>query len=320
MIALQAYILFSLTMAMQLDQLSDATRSWLTGGRHENVGGRRMFVYERGPAAAQRGAGAGPTLLLLHGFPTSCYDWRGVAERLSRRVRTIAPDLLGFGLSDKPVAYSYSLFQQADTIEALLAILKVRSAHVVSHDLGTSLHCELLARQAEGRLPFELQSSTLLNGSMLQWLAKITPFQELLAANATLPQAIEICRTGFSERYVPGLQKLMRRPETITATDAQVMDELLRYQDGHLRLPALAGYMRERYVHAERWLGALETAPSPVQFVWADGDPIAHVDMGRELARRCPRAQYHELAGLGHFLLIEDPVAVAERIEAFACR
>jgi pimeloyl-ACP methyl ester carboxylesterase len=303
---------------MQLDQFCDVTRSWLAAGHHESIGGYRMFVHDCGPAAVNGSAGGLPALLLLHGFPTSCYDWRGVIERLSHRIRTIAPDLLGFGLSDKPVAYSYSLFQQADTIEELLATLNVRAAHVASHDLCTSVHSELLARQAEGRLRFELESSTFLNGSMLQWLAKITPFQEQLAANATLPQAIEICRTVFSDRYVAGLQRLMRRPETITAVDGQVMVELLRYQDGHLRLPAIAGYMRERYLHADRWLGAIETAPSPVQFVWADGDPIAHVDMGRELARRCPRAQYHELTGLGHFLLIEDPRSVAERIEEFA--
>jgi pimeloyl-ACP methyl ester carboxylesterase len=305
---------------MQIDQFSDATRSWLAAGRHENVAGYRMFVYDCSPAGSERTAGESPTVLLLHGFPTSCYDWRGVVENLRQRARTIAPDLFGFGLSDKPVAYSYSLVQQADTIEELLATMNVSTAHVVSHDLGTSLHSELLARQAERRLRFELKSSTFLNGSMLQWLAKITPFQELLAANATLPRAIEMCRTVIFDRYVPGLQSLMRRPESITPVDAQVMVELLRYQDGHLRLPALAGYMRERYVHADRWLGALEIARSPMQIVWADGDPIAHVDMGRELARRCPRARYHEVTGLGHFLLIEDPVAVAERIEEFVCR
>ena len=302
---------------MQLDSFCAATRAWLASGRHENVAGRRMFVYERGPAAGS--SNPPPTLLLIHGFPTSCYDWRGVVERLAGRVRAIAPDLPGFGLSDKPVAYSYSLFQQADAIEELLAALNVRAAHLASHDLGTSVHSELLARQAEGRLSFELQSSTFLNGSMLQWLARITPFQELLAANATLPRAIEVCRGMSSDLYVPGLQRLMQRPEAITADDAQVMDELLRYQDGHHRLPALAGYMRERYVHADRWLGALEGAVSPMQIVWADGDPIAHVEMGRELARRCPRAQYHELSGLGHFLLFEDPSAVAAKIEAFVC-
>ena len=47
---------------------------------------------------------------------------------------------------------------------------------------------------------------------------------------------------------------------------------------------------------------------------------IAHVDMGRELARRCPQAEYHELPDLGHFLLIEDPPKVAEQIEHFLFR
>ena len=302
---------------MQLEQLSEPARSWLAAGRHENIAGKRMFVYERSPSAPQTDAGKTPVVLLLHGFPTSSHDWRGVVERLPGRVRAITPDLFGFGLSDNPVAYRYSLFQQADSIEELTTRLGVRQAHVVSHDLGTSIHSELLARQAEGTLKFELQSSTFLNGSMLQWLAKINPFQEQLASNATLPQAIEFCRTLLPDMYVPGLQALMKRPEAISPEDAQLMLALLRYQDGHLRLPALAGYMRERYVHADRWLGALQTASSPLQFVWADGDPIAHVEMGRELARRCPRAKYHELADLGHFLLIEDPQAVAERIVEF---
>jgi pimeloyl-ACP methyl ester carboxylesterase len=303
-------------MTVDHEKFSDATRDWLDVGRHESIAGHRIFVVEQGPQN-QQPAAEYPAVLLLHGFPTSCYDWRGVLHLLRRRFRVIAADFLGFGLSDKPAAYGYSLFPQADLLEALLPRLDVQSAHVVSHDLGTSVHCELLARQSEGRLSFEVERSTFLNGSMLQWLAKITPLQELLANNASLPQAIEFCRTALPGMYVAALRGLMRRPEAITALDAQVMDELLRYQDGHLRLPALAGYMRERYLHADRWLGALEKTTFPLQFVWADGDPIAHVEMGRELARRCPQAAYHELPDLGHFLLIEDPSAVAERIEQF---
>jgi pimeloyl-ACP methyl ester carboxylesterase len=303
--------------AMQTNEFSDATRAWLAAGRYENVAGYRMFVFERGPDDAAGAHGTQHTILLLHGFPTSAYDWRGVVERLRGRSRLIAPDFLGFGLSDKPVAYSYSLFQQADALEELLCRLHVPAAHVVSHDLGTSVHCELLARHAEGRLGFDMRTSTFLNGSMLQWLAHITPFQEQLASNSTLPQAIELCRSVMAAMYVPGLQALMKRPEAITPEDAKVMQEVLLYQDGNQRLPALAGYMRERYIHADRWLGVLEATKMPVQFVWADGDPIAHIEMGREHARRSPAAKYHELAGLGHFLLMEDPQRVAEKIEQF---
>ncbi len=75
--------------------------------------------------------------------------------------------------------------------------------------------------------------------------------------------------------------------------------------------------MRERYVHRDRWIGALTSCEGRMQFVWADGDPIANLEMGRELHRLCPRARYTELHNLGHFLLMEDPSAVAAEIARF---
>lgn len=291
---------------MDEEGFSAPTKAWLDGGRHVMTEGRRIFVVERG---------SGPVLLLLHGFPTSCYDWRAIMEILAPRFRCIAFDFLGFGLSDKPVAFSYSLFQQADILESLAIALGIDKAYVVSHDMGTSVHCELIARQNEGRLGFEITASTLLNGSILQWLATITPFQELLGSNKTLPQAIDLCNTEL-DAYIPGLKGIMKRPEAITEEDAVVMKELLRYRDGNRRLPAIAGYMRERYVNADRWLGALGETKAPLQFVWADGDPIANVEIGRELHRRYPKARYSELKDLGHFLLMEDPALIAAEIEA----
>jgi pimeloyl-ACP methyl ester carboxylesterase len=293
---------------MQFDDLSTPTKAWLNEGRHIDAGGKRVFVVEHG---------SGPTLLLMHGYPTSGYDWRGVMGEMSGSLRCVAFDFPGFGLSDKPVAYSYSLFQQADAVEELARALDISSAHVVSHDMGTSVHCELLARANEGRLAFEIEQSTFLNGSMLQWRATITPFQKLLASNETLPQAIDLCNTGL-EAYVTGLKAIMKRPEALSDDDAIVMLELLHYQDGHRRLPATAGYMRERYINSERWLGAIASTKAPVQFVWADGDPIANIEMGREMHERYPEARYTELPGLGHFLLMEDPAAVAREIRAFA--
>ncbi len=191
---------------MSFEDFSEGTRRWQAGGRHETIDARRIFIFECGRKRATRRVAiqmARPRRSCsCTAYPTSCHDWRGVAERLAVRHHTIAPDFLGFGLSDKPEAFGYSLFQQSDMVEGLLRQLGVGAAHVVSHDMGTSVHCELLARQAERRLGFELRTSTFLNGSMLQWMAKITPFQELLASNATLPQAIDICRTVMPGVYV----------------------------------------------------------------------------------------------------------------------
>ena len=285
---------------MDTSRFSEPALRWLNEGRHVEVDGRRIFVYERG---------TGETVLLLLGFPTSCYDWRGVIDVLSPGYRCVALDFPGYGLSDKPVAYSYSLFQQTDAAEGLARALGIAEAHIVSHDVGQTVHAELLAREQEGRLAFRILSSTLLNGSTLQDKATITTIQKLLGANETLPQAIAICE-NVGGNYLDGLRAIMKRPEAISGEDAKVMEELLSYQEGNRRLPALAGYMRERYLHRERWLGAFKAA-SPIQIVWADGDPIANVEMGRALSKEMPQARYTELPGLGHFLLIEDAGAVA---------
>ncbi len=292
---------------MDVSDFSAPTRRWLEEGRHIELDGQRLFVYERGQ---------GPTILLLHGFPTSCYDWRGVVSALSAEYHCLAFDFPGYGLSDKPVAYSYSLFQQADALEGLAKALGITEAHVVSHDVGQTVHAELLARQLERALTFRILCSTLLNGSTLQDKATVTQFQRLLASNETLPQAIAIC-DNVSAIYIEGLKALMKRPEALSKEDATVMEELLLYQDGNRRIPALSAYMRERYIHRERWLDALKRTETPIQLVWADGDPVANVEMGRALSKELPQAHYIELSGLGHFLLIEDPSTVAKHILKF---
>jgi len=186
---------------MDESQFSEPTRRWLASGRHLEIEGKRVFLYERG---------GGQSILMLHGFPTSAYDWRGVIDGLASAYRCVALDFPGYGLSDKPEAYSYSLFQQTDVVEALARELSITEAHVVSHDVGTSVHTELLSREQEGRLVFRLLSSTFLNGSMLQDLATITPFQKLLAANQTLPQAIAISE-NLTANYIDGVRSVMKR-------------------------------------------------------------------------------------------------------------
>lgn len=295
-------------MAGTHTELSSAALAWRARGRTVTVAGHEVFVVEEG---------TGPCLLMLHGFPTSCLDWRRVIDLLAGRFRCVAFDFPGFGLSDKPVAYSYSLFQQADVVEGLAAALGVREAHVLSHDMGTSVHTELLAREREDTLGFAVRSSTFLNGSMIKEMARITEFQRLLEDPARIAEAVRVCEV-MTPLYAEGLRRLMARPEAFSDEDAAVATELLVHRDGNRRLPAIYGYVRERYLHADRWLGALAAACGPVQLVWAVDDPVANVGMGRAIAERAPRARYLEVPGVGHFLPIEAPEVVASAVADFA--
>jgi haloalkane dehalogenase len=85
---------------------------------------------------AYREAGSGPPVLLLHGWPTSSFLWREVMEPIARANRVVAPDLPGFGASDKPldVEYDFDFFES--TLDGLLAQLGIEETGLAVHDLG----------------------------------------------------------------------------------------------------------------------------------------------------------------------------------------
>lgn len=93
-------------------------------------------------------------------------DFAGVLLVLFRQCRVIIHDHPGFGLSEKPGDYSYSLIEQAETALTLWRELGLCRVHLLGHDYGTSVATEILARRRIEKLPVEIDSLTLCNGSM----------------------------------------------------------------------------------------------------------------------------------------------------------
>ena len=92
------------------------------------------LISRRGHRIAFRRRGVGPTVLLLHGFPTWSYDYAEVASDLARDHDVITLDFLGYGASEKPNPYEYSVAESADTVEDLTAQLDVKSVRLMSNN------------------------------------------------------------------------------------------------------------------------------------------------------------------------------------------
>ena len=177
-------------------ELSDRVRAWRDRGRAELHRGREIHVFER--------PGDGPPLLLLHGFPSSSFDWRGLLDELPQR-RALAFDCLGFGLSEKPRDHVYTLGWQADlATELVRERIGAEPVFVVAHDMGTSVATELLARDLRGELEFELAGALLFNGSIVLDRASLTS----VAAAASRPAGA--ARRAALERA--RLPQAVRRP------------------------------------------------------------------------------------------------------------
>jgi pimeloyl-ACP methyl ester carboxylesterase len=92
--------------------------------------------------------GRGRPLLMLHGFATSSFTWQGVEPELSKRHRVIEVDLRGFGASDKPIDDHYSVFDQADAIEAFIEQENLKDLTIVGHSFGGGIALALALKSA----------------------------------------------------------------------------------------------------------------------------------------------------------------------------
>ena len=154
---------------------------WRARGELTELAGHQIFTC--------RHAGSGPLLLFLHGFPSSSYDWRATLGLLDE-CSWLTLDFLGFGLSDKPRDAVYSLFDQADIVEQLVAG-EPCPVVLVAHDMGTSVATELLARDLEGTLSFRLAGVLLFNGSVIIARASLTWAQTALRSTLGVIPAAE---------------------------------------------------------------------------------------------------------------------------------
>ena len=169
--------------------LPQSVAAWRDGGRWLTTQAGRIFV--------RSAPGDGPTILLLHGYPSSSYDYQQVVPHLDGRA-WVTLDFLGFGLSDKPRPHRYSLLEQADIVQTVVAEAASGPVVLIAHDMGTSVTTELLARDLQGQLPFELQRAVISNGSVILNRASLRPAQKLL-------------RGPLGPIVVPAVQRLVVR-------------------------------------------------------------------------------------------------------------
>lgn len=274
--------------------LSPTVAAWRDGGRSLDTPAGRIFV--------RSAPGAGPTVLLLHGFPSSSFDYREVVGHLGDRA-WVTLDFLGFGLSDKPHPHRYSLFEQADLVERVVAATTTGPVVLIAHDMGTSVATELLARDLEGALPFDLQRAVLTNGSVILDRASLRPAQKLLRG----PLGPLVSRLTNRSGFTRGFARLFSAAHPLSPDEARAQWELLSYHDGHRIAHLLCAYLDERVRYARRWHGAVADWPKPLSFLWGLQDPVATVNVLDGLRELRPAARVTELPGVGHYPQVEVP-------------
>lgn len=304
-------------MSAERDPAAEALlTAWRRAGEIESLGGIDCFVVDwDGNRSRNRSADLTQTpVLWLHGFPSSSLDWRAVVETLDSPRRMLLLDFPGFGRSAKPSDYSYSLIEQADRVVQMLLSRGLEQVHLVAHDMGTSVACELLARQAMGLLPFRIASLVLTNGSVYIELARLTLSQKLLRS----PLAGLYARLARWSLFRRQIGRIVARP--VAEVEWQAMWALMQHNEGLRRMPETISYVAERYRYYRRWTAPLAELELPVKILWGRRDPVAVPAIAERLAATIPGAELTWLEDCGHFPMLENPAAMASEIEMFLNR
>ncbi|NXK51102.1 MEST protein, partial [Chauna torquata] len=252
-------------------RLSPALLSWRASGRFFTYKDQSIFYRDSTGAV-----GSSDVVVLLHGFPTSSYDWCKIWEGLTQRFhRVIALDFVGFGFSDKPRPHRYSIFEQASIVEGLVRHLGLHHQRInlLSHDYGDTVAQELLHRSLQ---PLPL------------WLLLAVPEQTI------------------SSRQVEGCGAEPPSPAPSAEMKAGGFHHQL-YNDGLLF--SILQYINQRKKHRDRWVGALMSTSVPLHLIYGPLDPVnPHPEFLQLYKKVLPTSTVSVLDDhISHYPQLEDP-------------
>jgi pimeloyl-ACP methyl ester carboxylesterase len=281
------------------------SEGWETVGATRALCGEQIFTVD----APSIGPEGHPPLLVLHGFPTSSFDYAAVLDGLRAGRRVLLFDMLGYGLSAKPDR-AYTMALQADVAMAFVGALDVGRLDLLTHDMGDTVGGELLARRAEGSWPVEVTRRVVTNGSIYIEQAHLTSGQQLLLGlpDELLPDGIPIDEASLTRSLRDTFSAATPQvPGGWPADPVPPAAEQIVRSDGHRLLPRLIRYIEERRANERRFTGAIETDPSPLHVVWGLDDPIAVPSMVDTLLAARPDATAVRLDRVGHYPMVEAP-------------
>jgi len=279
---------------------------WRARGAYFSWNDVQVFHVEMGDPDA-------PVLSLVHGFPTCSIDWFEVAERLSERFRVCLIDFPGYGFSDKPRGWGYTLRRDAELLDHYLAeVVGAESVVMVAHDRGDSVALIHAANAADGSARVSLEQLVLSNGNMFLPLSNLTDAQRLMLHNPEMLEQLtpELLAAGMG-------QVTMTPPRGPDDPEVQALAATFAHDDGVMVLNDTIQYLVERSVDEESWLRALAPTELPTTVIWGVYDTISPIRVAthvwhEHLMFKPGRNAFYLVPGANHYVQNDRPDAFVQ--------
>jgi len=263
-----------------------------------------QYLHVNGHRIAYLEQGEGPPLILLHGIPTSSLLWRNIIPQLAQNRRVIAPDLLNYGKSDKPLDADVSIAAQSRILTGVMDALGIRRADLVAHDIGGGV-AQILAVNHPERINRLVLADAVCFDS---WpIPEFTPLQEPGAEEKMTVQEFEQMLRDF-------LPKGMHDESFATSELADMIVEPWRGEDGKR-----AFFRNLRRLNPEYTLAIaneLTHLPHKTLVLWGQHDAFQKPEYAEKLCDAIPDTRL-EWVDSAHWITEECPDDVSRLLRDF---
>ncbi|OBI88451.1 alpha/beta fold hydrolase [Mycobacterium asiaticum] len=279
--------------------------------RYATVSGHRLFFREAGNPVD-------PTIVLLHGFPTSSYMFRGLIPALADSYHVIAPDHLGFGLSDAPPVeeFDYTFDALTDLTAGLLKSLGVERYALYVQDYGAPIGWRLALQNPSAISAIITQNGNGYDAGFVESFWQVVwayQTEQTAETEAAVRQFLTLDATRW--QYLTGVAD-----ETLVDPESWLHDYALISRPGNdeVQLKLFRDYATNAPLYP-RLHEYFRASGVPLLAVWGRGDEIFGPAGAEAFADDLPDAEIHLLDG-GHFLLESALPEVTDLIQVFLAK
>jgi pimeloyl-ACP methyl ester carboxylesterase len=280
----------------------------MTTFQHATVNGLKLFYREAGSEAS-------PTIVLLHGFPSSSHMFRDLIPQLAEKFHVIAPDYIGFGYSDAPAAdsFEYTFDNLAAHVEELLfGVLGLKKFSIYVQDYGAPIGYRIAFKHQDAIEGIVVQNGNAYIEGIGSAFDPMKPFWINRNAETEKPVRDLLKKETTVFQYTHGTKDASR-----ISPDSYTVDQFFLDRPGNdtIQLNLLHNY-QSNLAHYDEWHEFFRSKHPKTLIVWGKNDPFFTVGGAQAYLRDIPNAELH-LIDTGHFALEDSSEFIAEQIVKF---
>ena len=247
--------------------------------------------------------GAGEPVILIHGIPTWSYLWHRLIPVLSEQNRVIAPDLIGFGYSDKSDNFDRSIARQTEMIDALMEKMGIEQANIVAHDIGGGVALRLATLYPHRVNKLCVMNSVSYDSWAIEAMIQLghPSAYYMASASTTVATLRQMLKQGFAE-----------------TPDDEVLDGIFApysTEVGKLSLIRNATALNTNLTTEITHL--LHKIEAKTLILWGVEDKFQLLKFGKRLSDDIPNAKLIQIKDAGHFVMLDQPEEVADHVFSF---